>query len=79
MGHAVLVYPQLVFVGRQPRAVATDAFSIYKQSRWCRLVPHLDIQFVVALGDDGHTKLQLAVERQIILTLGGNADSLFPI
>ena len=26
----------------------------------------------------GHAKLQFAVERQIILTLGGNADSLFP-
>ena len=82
VGHPILVYPQLVFVGSLPRAVAVNGRPIYEQGGGSGLVPYLQVQLVVASRDGKclwHTKLQLAVERQIILTLGGNADSLFPI
>ena len=80
MGHAILVDPQLVLVGSEPRRVAVDDFPVHEQCRRRSLVPYLDVQLVFASRDGkrlGHTKLQLAVECQIELTFGDNGDGLF--
>ena len=66
---------------REGKSFAVDSFPIHEQGWGRGLVPHLQIQLMLAFRHDkglGHAKLQFAVESQIKLTLGGNTDRLFP-
>ena len=79
VSNAILVNPQFVLVGDQPSGVSTDGFTLDVEGRGRGLVPHLQVQLVVALRHDKglwHAKLQFAVECQIELTFSGNADGL---
>ena len=57
-----------------------DGGTLDEEGRGRCLIPHLEIQFVLACRYHkclGHSKLQFAIEGKIELSLTGNGDRLF--
>jgi hypothetical protein len=49
MSHAVLIDPELIFIGDEPGAVGLDGLAINKEGWGSGLIPDFQIQFVTAL------------------------------
>ena len=70
MGDTILVNPNLVFVGDLPGGVGHYGLSLNEQCGRSGLIPHLDTQFVLALGNHllGVGVAQLAVDGEVELS-----------